>query len=83
MHVVEHIGLGRYGDPINYMGAEIAISELQRVFSPHEVIKKFSELHLVEFSYVDDAGNFHEFADINDARNENYACGCFLFRRID
>ena len=108
MHVVEHIGLGRYGDPINYMGAEIAMSELQRVlsdngtlyfvtpigapkivfnahriFSPHEVIRKFSELQLVEFSYVDDAGNFHEFADINDAKNQNYACGCFLFRRID
>lgn len=31
MHVVEHIGLGRYGDPLNYDGDLGAISELKRV----------------------------------------------------
>ena len=31
MHVVEHIGLGRYGDPIDYDGDLKAMSELQRV----------------------------------------------------
>jgi SAM-dependent methyltransferase len=31
MHVVEHIGLGRYGDPINAKGSEIAILELKRI----------------------------------------------------
>lgn len=31
MHVIEHIGLGRYGDPINVDGARIASLELQRV----------------------------------------------------
>lgn len=31
MHVVEHIGLGRYGDSINYNGDCIAIAELKRV----------------------------------------------------
>lgn len=31
MHVIEHIGLGRYGDPINYNGDLKAISELKRV----------------------------------------------------
>lgn len=31
MHVVEHIGLGRYGDPINYDGDILAINELKRV----------------------------------------------------
>jgi SAM-dependent methyltransferase len=31
MHVVEHIGLGRYGDPIDYDGDLKAISELKRV----------------------------------------------------
>lgn len=31
MHVVEHIGLGRYGDPINVNGDKKAISELIRV----------------------------------------------------
>ena len=34
MHVVEHIGLGRYGDPINFHGAEIAMQQLQRVLAP-------------------------------------------------
>ena len=31
MHVVEHIGLGRYGDPIDYDGDIKAINELKRV----------------------------------------------------
>lgn len=34
MHVVEHIGLGRYGDPINFHGADIAMAELERVLAP-------------------------------------------------
>lgn len=32
--VVEHIGLGRYGDPIDSMGSEKALAELSRVLSP-------------------------------------------------
>lgn len=31
MHVVEHVGLGRYGDPIDPQGDKRAMSELQRV----------------------------------------------------
>ncbi len=31
MHVVEHIGLGRYGDPINPQGDILAVMELKRV----------------------------------------------------
>ena len=31
LHVIEHIGLGRYGDPINPDGARRAADELQRV----------------------------------------------------
>jgi SAM-dependent methyltransferase len=34
MHVVEHIGLGRYGDPIDPDGDLKAISELKRVLKP-------------------------------------------------
>lgn len=34
MHVIEHIGLGRYGDAINPKGDEIAFRELKRVTSP-------------------------------------------------
>ena len=31
MHTVEHIGLGRYGDPLDYNGDIKAIKELSRV----------------------------------------------------
>ncbi len=34
MHVVEHIGLGRYGDPLDPDGDLKAIGELQRVLAP-------------------------------------------------
>ncbi len=34
MHVIEHIGLGRYGDPLNPRGDELAIAELKRVVKP-------------------------------------------------
>lgn len=34
MHVIEHIGLGRYGDPIDPEGDQRAIRELVRVLAP-------------------------------------------------
>jgi hypothetical protein len=34
MHVVEHIGLGRYGDPLDPNGDLKAMAELQRVLAP-------------------------------------------------
>lgn len=34
LHVVEHIGLGRYGDPIDPRGTELACAELARVLAP-------------------------------------------------
>ena len=34
MHTVEHIGLGRYGDPIDSSGDITAINELKRVLAP-------------------------------------------------
>jgi len=34
MHTVEHIGLGRYGDPVDPDGDLIAINELKRVLAP-------------------------------------------------
>ena len=34
MHVIEHIGLGRYGDPLDPQGDLKAISELKRVLKP-------------------------------------------------
>ena len=34
LHVAEHIGLGRYGDPLNPLGTREAIKELSRVLAP-------------------------------------------------
>lgn len=34
MHTIEHIGLGRYGDPLDAMGDRRALAELQRVVAP-------------------------------------------------
>jgi SAM-dependent methyltransferase len=34
LHVLEHVGLGRYGDPINAEGSRLAATELQRVLKP-------------------------------------------------
>jgi hypothetical protein len=34
LHVAEHIGLGRYGDPIDPQGTHKALLELQRVLAP-------------------------------------------------
>jgi SAM-dependent methyltransferase len=34
MHVIEHIGLGRYGDPLDPDGSIRAAKELQRVLKP-------------------------------------------------
>ena len=106
MHVVEHIGLGRYGDKIDYNGSAKAISELQRIlkkggvlyfvvpvgapkimfnahriFCPEDIVKKFNELELIEFSLITDQGRFIENIDISSAKSQNYACGCFIFTR--
>jgi len=34
MHVVEHVGLGRYGDPIDPDGWSAALAELSRIVEP-------------------------------------------------
>lgn len=34
LHVIEHIGLGRYGDPLNPQGSRQAVSEFDRVLKP-------------------------------------------------
>lgn len=33
LHVIEHIGLGRYGDPLDFMGSWKALAETKRVIS--------------------------------------------------
>lgn len=38
MCVLEHIGLGRYGDPINPNGTEDAVAEIARVIAPRGIV---------------------------------------------
>ncbi len=106
LHVIEHIGLGRYGDPIDPQGSLKAALELQRIVSPggrlflslpigrervcfnaHRVhapatvLAMFSRMKLVEFSYVDDAGHYHEAQPIEVAGSLEYGCGMFHFEK--
>lgn len=106
LHVVEHVGLGRYGDPLDPDGSVKAMAELQRVVAPgghllfsgpvgrprvcfnahrvhdpHEVLRRFGELELVEFACVDDGGRFSRNAQVRDVSDARYACGMFHFVR--
>jgi len=107
LHVAEHIGLGRYGDPIDPNGTKKACRELGRVLakngslyfclpigkdrlcfnahrihSPQEIINYFKNLKLVEFSVVDDKGNFIKNTDPAKYSDEDYGCGMFLFTKL-
>lgn len=106
LHVVEHIGLGRYGDPLDPQGSRKAMAELQRVVAPggqllfatpvgrprvcfnahrvHDprvIPELFNELELVEFSGVDDGGEFRRYRSPEDFADQFYACGMYRFSR--
>jgi len=106
LHVIEHIGLGRYGDPIDPQGSIKAALELQRivrpqgrlflslpigrervcfnahrVHAPSSVLKLFPQMKLIEFSYVDDTGQYSEKKSVEDAMGLEYGCGLFVFEK--
>jgi SAM-dependent methyltransferase len=111
MHTIEHIGLGRYGDPIDPEGDIKAAQELKRVLKPggsflfvtpmgkkdiiewnahriytyQSVLNLMDGLTLKEFSlipeYAKDGGIIIN-ADPELLKKEHYACGCFLFTKI-
>ncbi len=106
LHVVEHVGLGRYGDHSDPEGTLKACKELSRVLkrkgnlflstpigkprvcfnahrihSPFQIISFFKELRLVEFSAIDDQGNFIEKVDPKKFNNSDYSCGLFWFKK--
>ena len=106
LHVIEHVGLGRYGDPLDPDGASRAAAELKRVlapggriflstpigrervcfnahrvFAPETVLAWFSGFVLAGFSFVDDAGKFHQEVAPSRAVGLDYGCGMFVFER--
>lgn len=107
LHVIEHIGLGRYGDPIDPQGSVKAALELQRivcpggklflslpigrervcfnghrVHAPASVLGMFPQMRLVEFSYVDDDGRYHEHRPVEAAGQLECGCGLFQFEKL-
>jgi hypothetical protein len=106
MHTVEHIGLGRYGDPIDPGGDIKATRELirvlktggdllfvtpvgkpkiafnaHRVYSHLQIMEYFSTLNLMEFSMIPDSGGLIINADPEMVPSQEYACGCYWFRK--
>ena len=106
LHVAEHIGLGRYGDPLDPEGTKKATRELARVLalqgnlyfsvpvgkprvcfnahrihSPQQILDYFYDLELIQFSGIDDRGNFRQAIDPGDLANASYACGLFHFTK--
>lgn len=107
MHVVEHVGLGRYGDPLDAAGDLRGMAELQRVcggdllfvvpvgrprvcFNAHRIYAfrmirdAFAGLELKEFTLIPEHGRDGGLivnATEAQADREQYACGCFWFRR--
>jgi hypothetical protein len=106
LHVIEHIGLGRYGDPLDPEGSVKAARELERivseggslylstpvgrericfnahrVFSPLTIVSLFPNLELVDFSFVDDVGEFHQNIELSYAEKLDYGCGMFHFTK--
>lgn len=108
-HVIEHIGLGRYGDPLDYDGDLNAARELTRVtatggyllivvpigreskihFNAHRIfryddlLRMFPNMVLQKFSLIPDKteGGLIRHADRMPADKQEYACGCFLFKK--
>lgn len=52
-----------------------------RIHQAKQIPEYFPDLDLVEFSAVDDAGRFLEYADVDSVADSDYACGLFRFRK--
>jgi hypothetical protein len=108
LHVIEHIGLGRYGDPVDPFAYKRAAGELtrvlhdygvlligvpvgqdrlcfdaHRVFDPKTVEHIFAPLTVEAFSLIDDYGQFIEDAHFAAARQCDFGCGLFVFKRAN
>jgi hypothetical protein len=111
LHALEHFGLGRYGDPVDYNGHLKGLANLvqmvqsggvlylstpigpqrtefnaHRVLSPRYILELAEQhkLSLLVFSFVDDNGDFHPDAEVNEENLAKhfgctYGCGIFEF----
>ena len=52
-----------------------------RIYSYEQILEYFSPLVLKEFSLIPDAGGLITNADPNLVKDQNYACGCFWFKK--
>lgn len=108
MHVIEHVGLARYGDPLDPSGDIKAAKELSRVLAPggrllfvspvgrtrvcfngHRIYdfdvicSLFPHLHLAEWALIPDDPSQGLIANATPEQfsQQQYACGCFAFRK--
>jgi hypothetical protein len=63
------------------VGKPTIIFNAHRIYSYEQVISYFEGIELLEFSLVPDAGGFIEGADPLLVKDQEYGCGCFLFRK--
>jgi len=88
MHVVEHCGLGRYGDPLDPDGDLKAMRELQRVLAPGGQL-----LFVVPVGKPEIVFNAHKIYDPKQILKvfeglewgldePTPGCGCFLFKKV-
>ncbi len=56
----------------------------QRIFDPADFVDEAVKngLELVSFSMVDDAGDFYPNAAMSAAEHQDFACGCFVFKKL-
>lgn len=104
MHTIEHIGLGRYGDPLDPEGDLKAFAELKRVcaangtllivvpvgvkriqfnahrvYDPFDILDYMTGFEMEKFSLINDNSEFIDHADLNNAAQQKYGCGCYWF----
>lgn len=66
------------------IGPQVIEYNAQRIFAPGTIVDAAQSLGLmlVEFSYVDDAGEFHENCHIDEAFACQFGCACYVFERV-
>ncbi len=63
------------------IGRERVEFNAHRVFAPQTILREFSQLRLVSFAGVDDAGDFKPDAKPDDFSGARFSCGLFEFTK--